>query len=291
MSRSVGVEAMIKHWFSGLVLLVVGLGLALLVIGYAQAVSDPRVAQYRVAVADWPAGTPPLRIVQMSDVHVAWPDMPPTRLARIVRQANALHPDLVVLTGDYSGGKVWDRRIGNLDTAIAPLRDLRARYGVFAVRGNHDGPYWTPIVFARTPIVLLQNRWVAAGPITLAGIDDITGPGEASVRTRATVAGAPADRPLVLIAHEPDFFQWVPPNVDLVIAGHTHGGQIKLPWFGAPTTGRAYLDAHMRGLFVEPGKAMVVSSGIGTSIVPLRIGVPPEIVVITLGPRVATASR
>ena len=280
-----------KHWLGGLTLLIVGLGLALVVIGYAQAVSDPRVVHYRVGVADWPAGTPSLRIVQMSDVHVAWPDMPVERLARIVRQANALRPDLIVLTGDYSGGKVWDRRIGNLDTAIAPLRRLRARYGVFAARGNHDGPYWTPIVFARTPIVLLQNRWVAAGPITLAGIDDITGPGEPSGRTRATVAGAPADRPLVLIAHEPDFFQWVPPSVDLVIAGHTHGGQIKLPWFGAPTTGRAYLDAHLRGLFVEPGKAMVVSSGIGTSIVPLRIGVPPEIVVITLGPRAAKASR
>ena len=280
-----------KYWLGGLTLLIVGLGLALVVIGYAQAVSDPRVVQYRVALADWPAGTPPLRIVQMSDIHVAWPDMPVTRLARIVGQANALRPDLIVLTGDYSGGKVWDRRIGNLDTAIAPLRALRARYGVFAARGNHDGPYWTPIVFARTPIVLLQNRWVAAGPITLAGMDDITGPGEPSARTRATVAGAPADRPLVLIAHEPDFFRWVPPSVDLAIAGHTHGGQIKLPWFGAPTTGRAYLDAHLRGLFVEPGKAMVVSSGIGTSVVPLRIGVPPEIVVITLGPRAATASR
>lgn len=267
-----------------LALLVAGLALAFVVAGYAQAVSDPRIVRYRIAVAGWPAGAPPLRIVQMSDIHVAWPDMPAARLARIVRQVNALRPDIVVLTGDYSGGKIWDRHVGTFDTAVQPLARLQACYGVYAVRGNHDGPYWTPIVFARTPIVLLQNRWVAAGPITLAGMDDVTGPGEPWGRTQAAVAGAPAGRPIVLIAHEPDFFKWVPPAVDLVLAGHTHGGQIVLPLVGMRPYLEPYLKAHRRGHFVEGARQMIVSSGIGTSVVPLRIGVPPEVLEITLGP-------
>ena len=273
-----------RRWLGISALLFAGLALAVLVIGYAQAISDPRVVRYRVALADWPAGTPPLRIVQISDIHVAWPDMPVARLARIVAQVNALRPDIVVLTGDYQGGKIWELGAGNLHAAIAPLARLRARYGAYAVRGNHDGPYWTPIAFARTPVVLLHNRWVAVGPITLAGMDDITGRGEPSARTRAAVAGAPVSRPIVLLAHEPDFFRWVPRGVDLVIAGHTHGGQIEVPWFGTHPYLNSYLEAHRRGLFAEGGKQMIVSSGIGTSVVPLRIGVPPEIVEITLGP-------
>jgi hypothetical protein len=273
-----------RRWLVRLLLAILGLGVAVAAYGYREARRAPVIVRYAVSIAEWPVGTPPLRIVQMSDIHVAWPDMSVERLAGIVAQVNELKPDLVVLTGDYHGGKIWDRRIGNLDTSVLPLRKLRARYGVFAARGNHDGPYWAPMVFARTKIVLLQNRWVTAGPITLAGMDDLTGPGHPALRTPAAVAGAPAGRPVVMIAHEPDFFQWVPQGVDLVVAGHTHGGQIKLPWFGAPTTGRPYLDKHLRGLFVEPGKQMVVSSGIGTSVIPIRIGVPPEIVEITLGP-------
>ncbi|TRW17935.1 metallophosphoesterase [Glacieibacterium frigidum] len=267
-----------------LALLLAGLALAVVVIGYAQAVSEPRVVRYRVALADWPADAPPLRIVQMSDIHVAWPDMPATRLERIVAQVNALRPDIVVLTGDYQGGKIWDVHADRYDAAVAPLARLRARYGVYAVRGNHDGPRWTPFVFARTPITLLQNRWVAVGPITLAGMDDVTGPGEPYRRTRATVADAPAGRPIVLLAHEPDFFKWVPPSVDLVIAGHTHGGQIEVPLLRTHPYLDPYLETHRRGLFVERGQQLIVSSGIGTSVLPLRIGVPPEIVEITLGP-------
>lgn len=279
-----------RRWLATVGLLVVGLSLALLVVGYAEATRQPRVVRYRVALADWPAGTPPLRIVQMSDIHVAWPDMPAARLAGIVAQVNALRPDIVVLTGDYHGGKVWDRRVGNLDEAVKPLRGLRARYGVYAARGNHDGPYWTPIVFGRTAITLLQDRWVAAGPVTLSGVDDITGTTDGSKSVAKAVAGAPAGRPLILIGHEPDFFQWLPPTVDLMLAGHSHGGQIRLPLIGGPSTGYAFLDKHLRGLFVEQGQQLIVSSGIGTSVVPLRIGVPPEIVEITLGPA-ATASR
>ena len=94
----------------------------------------------------------------------------------------------------------------------------------------------------------------------------------------------PQGKPLIMLAHEPDLVQWAPSRVDLFIAGHTHGGQIKLPLLGAPTTGMTFLDKHLRSAFIVDGKRLIVSSGIGTSLIPLRIGVPPEVVEITLGP-------
>jgi hypothetical protein len=262
------------------------LALAALIVayGYYGATRTPIVVRYNVGLADWPAGTPPLTIVQLSDIHFGVPDMPAERVARIVAQANALKPDLTVLTGDYHGGKLWDLDSGNLDNAVRPLKALRARYGVFAVRGNHDGPYWTPIVFARTPITLLQNRWVRAGPIVLAGVDDISAPIHPVAMARTAVAGAPPGVPLILAGHEPEYFQYVPPRVDLVLAGHTHGAQIVLPLIGAIRALGPFLDSHLRGHFIEHGQQMIVSSGLGTSIVPLRIGVPPEIALITVGP-------
>ncbi len=257
--------------------------LVIIAVGYYGATRDPVVVRYAVALRDWPAGAPPLRIVQLSDIHFGWPDMPARRIASIVAQANALDPDLIVLTGDYHGGKLWDRRVGNMDDAVRPLRALRARYGVIAVRGNHDGPYWTPRVFARTGIQLLQNRWVMAGPVVVAGVDDLTAPIQSAIMVRMAVAGAPPGVPLILLGHEPDFSASSPPRVDLVLAGHTHGAQIMLPLLGFRSMGD-YLDAHRRGWYRENGHQLIVSSGLGTSIVPLRIGVPPEIVETTVGP-------
>lgn len=255
---------------------------ALVAWGYAEATREPVVVRHRFTVADWPSGTPPMRIVQLSDIHYGWPDMPASRIARIVDQVYALKPDLILLSGDYMGGKVWDRDVGNMDDAIRPLRRLQARYGVIAVRGNHDGPYWTPIVFARTHIRLLQGRWERVGPIVVAGLDDLMTAVDPAHAAELAIKGAPAGVPLIVVAHEPDFFQWMPKRVALFVAGHTHGGQIVLPLLGHRAIS-PYLDAHRRGVFNERGHAMLVSSGLGTSIVPLRIGVPPEIVEFTLG--------
>ena len=267
-----------------LLLLAAGLLLAFLTVGFAEALRDPIVVRYKVGLANWPAGTPPLRIVQLTDLHRGRPDMSLKRLASIVGQANALEPDLIVLTGDYHGGKVWDLPSGNLDNAITPLRRLRARLGVIAVRGNHDEPYWSPGVFARAGIPLLQGRWLDVGPVIVAGVDDLTGQVDPQHAAARAIRGAPPGKPLIMLAHEPSFFAWLPSRVDLMLAGHSHGGQIRLPPIGSRSTGSPYLDKHLRGQFTEHGQTLIVSSGVGTSILPLRIGVPPELVEVTLGP-------
>lgn len=250
--------------------------------GWREAIRTPVVVRYDIAVAGWPAGQGPLRIVQLTDTHAGLPDMPLARLQAIVAQANALHPDLVVLTGDYQGAQLVGNRpdgFANLDDVVRPFRDLKSRYGTFAVRGNHDNAFWSPKVIPRYQITYLQNRWADAGPVIVAGIDDLTA-GHPDIA--AALAGIPPGKPVVLLMHEPDSFPQVPKSVALTLAGHTHGGQIVLPLIGAPSTQSAYGQRYRRGLIVEGGRRLIVSSGVGTSTLPLRLGVPPEIVVVTL---------
>ena len=244
-------------------------------LGWRQATAVPRVVAYDVAVPGWTA--PPLRIVQLSDLHMGAPDMPLTRLAAIVAQVNALHPDLVALTGDYHGGKWFDFGSENLDDAVRPLRRLQSRYGTFAVRGNHDEPFWTPRVLPRYRMTYLQNARAEAGPLTVAGVDDLwTGHPDVG----RALAGLPPGRPVLLLMHNPDGFAGVPAAVTLSLAGHTHGGQIKLPLVGTPVTNTAL--GYVRGRYVVGGRTLIVSSGVGTSSIPVRWDVPPEIVVVTL---------
>lgn len=242
---------------------------------YRNALAPPVVVAYDVAVAGWTAA--PLRIVQLSDLHYGRPDMSLARLRAIVDQANALHADLIALTGDYHGGKWIDLDSGNLDDAVRPLARLRSRLGTFAVRGNHDEPYWTPRVLPRYHMTYLQNAHVDAGPIMVAGVDDLS-TGNASV-ARA-LAGIPRGRAVLLLMHEPDSFPRVPASVALTLAGHTHGGQVKLPLVGTPLTNTAL--GYVRGKYVVGGRTLIVSSGIGTSSLPIRLNVPPEIALITL---------
>ncbi len=261
-------------------LALLGLIVALGLYGWAEAVQDPRVVRYTIAL---PKLARPLRIVQLSDTHGSWIDMPPVRLERIVAQANALHPDLIVLTGDYVGGKVTDWPRIRLENVLFPFDRLRAPLGVYAVVGNHDTVFWTRHVLAQTHVRLLVSDWSDVGPVTIAGDNDLTNIGVAADETRRVIAGAPTDKPLILIAHEPNFFVGSPSQVDLVITGHTHGGQM-FPGLMARYYLDEYLAEHIRGVYHEHGQIMVVSSGIGTSVIPLRIGVPPEIVEITLVP-------
>lgn len=253
---------------------------ALGLFGLAGAVRDPRVVRYTVPIVGLKA---PLRIVQLSDSHANWFNMPPMRLNRVVRQINALHPDLVVLTGDFSGSHLveWPRM--RLERALYPLAAIRAPLGVFAVLGNHDNPYWTRRVLARTPIRLLVAAAADVGPIILVGAESTSIPPDSFGNLRRAIAGAPLGKPVIAVSHEPDFFPSLPRRAQLLIAGHTHGGQIMLPIIGTRSY-KPFIDAHLRGVFREHGQTLVVSSGLGTSVIPIRIGVPPEIAEITLIP-------
>jgi predicted MPP superfamily phosphohydrolase len=240
---------------------------------------DPAVVRYRVELAGLQR---PLRMVHLSDLHGSNWDMPQVRLNRIMDQVNALHPDLVVVTGDFHASKIWDPPM-RMDDAVQPLTRLKAPLGVWSVPGNHDDPYWIRWVMRRFGLKLLAGDLVDLGPIQIVGSDDLI-MGQRPVQgLRAAAARAQPGKPLVALVHEPRLWTMLPANVDLVLAGHTHGGQIQI--FGWPQFKK--LDSqYLRGRFRNPGgQQMLVSAGIGTSIVPVRLGTQGEIVVVELVPQ------
>ena len=261
--------------------------LALLAVAfmYWTATRDPVVRRAAVAMADWPAGARPITVALLSDVHVAGPDMPPERLARIVGRVNALRPDLVLFAGDFVSDKAPATRLYNGRDGLRPLAALRAPLGVVAVLGNHD--HWrsrNEIVgaLAAARVRVLDNAAGSVGPLRLGGVDDaFTGRADVPATVAAMRAG-PGAR--VLLSHSPDVAPGLPGDVTLLLAGHTHCGQIRLPFVGAIATASAHGDRYACGVIREGRRRIVVGAGLGTSVVPLRLGAVPDLWLLTLGP-------
>lgn len=254
--------------------------------GYAGAVRTPAVHRTRVRLEGWPAGAPLLKAVLISDIHVAGPDMPPSRLRRIVQQINALGPDLVLIAGDLVSDKRAATRHYSLTEAIAPLAGLRPRIGSFAVLGNHD--HWRDAVEARTAlraasVRLIENDAVQVGPLVIGGLDDDFTRRADVPRTVAKMRSLSGAR--LLLSHSPDPFPDVPADVRLMLAGHTHCGQVAPPFVGPITTMSKYGTRYACGRVAEAGKTLIVTAGLGTSGLPLRVGAVPDMWLIELGPR------
>ena len=251
----------------------------LLGFGYHEATRDPIVRTARFILPDLPPDAGTVRILLMSDMHVQGPDMPPSRLARIVSEANALQPDIVVLAGDFTGNNIVATHRYSEWEAVQPLAALRAKLGVFAVLGNNDRPQGdaATAVLAGLGIRVLENRTVQLGPVALGGFRTRYGTSINRLLKRPP--------PRIVVSHSPDGFAVLPPGVDLMLAGHTHCGQIVLPIIGAIATGSEYGSRYLCGITRENGRTLVVTAGLGTSQVPLRIGAPPDMWLIELAPQ------
>lgn len=265
-------------------LLLAAIAIGILALGYHTATRDPVVRRLTVHLRDWPAGAPPMRVVLLSDLHVAGPDTPPSRLARVVAQVNALRPDLVLIAGDIEQERTISTQVYSGAEASAPLAGLRARLGVVAVLGNHDysnaGTTDLPPRLAANGVTVLRNQAVRRGALTIAGADDLY---HGKFRLgRMTRAAAALPGPVVVLSHTPDVAPSLPPSFPLVLAGHTHCGQIALPLIGPPKTASRYGRLFTCGLIREPGRDVLVTAGIGTSGVPLRIGAVPDLWLLTL---------
>ncbi|MGQ0684374.1 metallophosphoesterase [Bradyrhizobium sp.] len=263
-----------------------------------------RVTRYSLSPPQWPSDLK-LRIAAIADLHACDPWMSLKRIEGIVERTNALKPDLVVMLGDYVAGHRKVTRFIPAEEWAAVLGSLKAPLGVHAVLGNHD--WWEDREVQRAgqglPVAgrALQNAgipvyenhakrlskdgrafWLAGlgdqlaylparrfRPVRRIGVDDLG----------ATLAGITDSAPVILMAHEPDIARRVPSRVALQLSGHTHGGQVRLlGWSPISPSGQQLAYGHIR-------KAcdVVVSGGLGCSIMPFRLGVPPEIVLVTLG--------
>ena len=257
------------------------------------------VTRYAPSLPGWRNG-PPLRIAVLADFHVCEPFMPFDRVAEIVDTTNALRPDLVLMLGDYPAGKVAWQKLPLSDFARI-VEGLRAPLGTYSILGNHD--WWddhaTQVALGGTPQVrkLLEARGIPVlendvlrlskdgKPFWIAGLGDQE-PFEGVYRgiddLPGTLAKITDDAPVLMMAHEPNIFPHVPSRVALTLSGHTHGGQIRL--FGrSPAIRRVHGYDLAYGHRVIDGRHIIISGGFGVSRIPVRIGVPPEIVMVELG--------
>lgn len=268
-----------RRWSLILLLLVIG------IIGWAYrtAIADPVLRHTTVTLSGLADGTAPIRALLISDIHVAGPDMPPERLARIVTQINALNPDLVLIAGDFTSDKQVSTHRYSFKEAVAPLELLHPKFGTIAVLGNHD--HWRNADDATAQleavgVKVLANEAVRVGPLVVGGLDDdFTGHADIG----KTISGMTRfDGARILVSHSPDPFPQVPETVELTVAGHTHCGQIRLPVIGAIAYMSRYGSRYACGEVREGKKTVIVGAGLGTSLLPLRLGAVPDMWLINL---------
>ncbi|HEY0158688.1 MAG TPA: metallophosphoesterase [Thermoanaerobaculia bacterium] len=227
----------------------------------------------------------PLRIAIASDLHIGSPHTGVAKLERIVERINAGKPDVVVLLGDFVIQGVIGGSFVPPETIAAHLGRLRAPLGVYAVLGNHD--WWLDAprmirAFESAGITMLEDTSlpIAHGGqrFRLAGISDFM---EGAHDVQRALAAVEDEGAVIAITHNPDVFPAIPRRVCLTLAGHTHGGQVAIPLVGRPVVPSQFGEHYALGHVHENGKQLFVTAGIGTSIIPVRFRVPPEIVFLT----------
>jgi predicted MPP superfamily phosphohydrolase len=240
----------------------------------------------RITLPSWPANLKGMRIAVISDLHAGSPNITIEKIHQIVEMTNSAQPDLVLLPGDFVIQGVPGGRFMEPEVIASALKELRARLGVFATLGNHDWWYNGQRVkraLENAGITALENdaaRIERDGAIIwMAGIGDKwTGKPDIA----STLARVNDDAPIIALTHNPDIFPSIPARVALTIAGHTHGGQVSLPIIGRPIVPSDYGQRYASGYIVEGSKRLFVTTGVGTSILPVRFRVPPEISLLTI---------
>jgi predicted MPP superfamily phosphohydrolase len=272
--------------------------------GFGEPVLQLRVTRYNLSPPQWP-GDFKLNIAVIADLHACDPWMSLERIHGIVERTNSLNADVIVMLGDYVAGHRKVTRFIPASEWAGVLAGLKAPLGVHAILGNHD--WWEDKDVQREGkgVIAAHRALEAAGipvyendarrlskngrPFWLAGLGDqlayMVARRFRPVRRigvddlGATLAKVTDDAPVVLLAHEPDVARRVPARVALQLSGHTHGGQVRLlGWSPVAPSGQQLAYGHIR-----MNCDVVVSGGLGCSIMPFRLGVPPEIVLVSLG--------
>jgi predicted MPP superfamily phosphohydrolase len=244
---------------------------------------------YAIALPHWPAQCDGLRADAVADIHTGSPRNGVDKLDRVVAQLSASDSDVVIMAGDYVILKVFLGKYVTPEVVAAHLKPLLAHKRVYAVLGNHD--WWKNGTRVRRAlesigVVVLENQAteISLGQcrLWLVGVGDLW---EGHPDIRRAFAGVNDDAPVIAITHNPDIFPQMPARASLVIAGHTHGGQVNL----LPGQPSMRFGHYIAGPIFDHGRQLFVTPGIGTSILPFRFRVPPEISRLTL--RSETAPR
>ena len=254
------------------------------------------VNEYEIVSDRIPQGFDGFRIVQVSDLHNAEFGEGNSKLLELLSQTE---PDIIVLTGD-----LIDSRNTDIEIALAFAREALKIAPVYYISGNHEARVseyeGLKMGLAEAGVIVLENQKVEitreGDSITLMGIDDpsfqesyLFGDAEGVAKQTIETLQRESDGYTILLSHRPELFElYVETGMDLVFSGHAHGGQFRLPFIGglvAPNQG--FFPKYDAGLFSEDNTTMIVSRGVGNSIIPLRYNNRPEIILVELNPFVS----
>jgi predicted MPP superfamily phosphohydrolase len=244
------------------------------------------VHQETIQIDNWPNELSGLRIALIADIHTGAPFIDDQKLQQIVARTNELNPDLIVLLGDYMSPNSWHSHRVEPEVTAAALRNLKAPLGIYSVLGNHDWWYNGEKVrnaFEHNGIHVLEDAAVEVKwhdkSFWLVGLADLwTRPQHVG----ETIARIQPGSTIIALTHNPDIFPGLPQSVPLLLAAHTHGGQVNIPLIGTPIVPSRFGRKYTAGHIFENGHHMFVTTGIGTSILPVRFRVPPEILILTI---------
>ena len=279
----VGTGLQPKRWLRWTALLALVAALVMGAKAWSDTMGDPLIRRATISLEGMQEDQASVTAVLLADIHVAGPDMPPERLAKIVAQVNALRPDMVLIAGDLVSEKRVATQIYTAPEIVAPLGRLQAPLGVVVVPGNHDHWFgWSPLAaeLRAHNIAVLQNQAQVFGPLAIGGVDDPFTARDDLPKVLEQQRPLPGGR--IILSHSPDIFPQVPAEVSLVLAGHTHCGQWRYPWGGSAAHMSRHGERYACGLVKERGRTLITSAGLGTSIAPWRFNTRPEIWVLTL---------
>jgi hypothetical protein len=264
--------------------------LILVLAAWAFLIEPSWLTTHRVAmqIPHWRPEHQGIKIAVLTDLHIGSPFTGVEKLKEVVDRTNAEHPDLVLILGDLVIQEVVGGKFVAPEPIAEVLKGLRAPLGVVGVLGNHD--WWfdgarITAALRQAGVVVLENEAYRVSfngkPFWVVGVADLW-------TRKPDIAGSLSQvdegDPVILITHNPDIFPNVPPRVSLTLAGHTHGGQVDIPIFGRLVVPSKFGQRYAMGHIVEDGRHLFVSGGVGTSILPVRFRVPPEVIILTLWP-------
>jgi len=260
--------------------------LVLFVIGFIIEPDRIVVNKTTIHLNNWDKKYDNLKIAIISDLHAGAPYIDAKKLKKIVELSNNENPDLILLPGDFVEGGVLGGKFMNPDVIAEILSKLKSKYGIVAVLGNNDYKYDSQKVASalkNKKITVLINSakelTVRDKSLWVAGVTDLKESFPDIDKALSTIKN---QNLILLLSHSPDVFPFVPKRISLTISGHTHGGQVDLPLVGRLVVPSGFGSRYAYGHIHENNKDLFVSSGIGTSILPVRFGVTPEIVILTI---------
>jgi predicted MPP superfamily phosphohydrolase len=246
------------------------------------------VNEVELQLNGWPAAFGHLKIAVIGDLHVGSSYIGAEKLKQIVAVVNEKNPDLILLPGDFVIQEVLGGHFVEPEAIAENLKALHARLGVYAVLGNHDRSLDAERVrraLESAGIRVLENdvtRLEQNGEVLwLGGLSDLW---TSQPDIPGTLGKMSGEGSVIMFTHNPDVFPLIPSRVILTVAAHTHGGQVNLPLLGRLIVPSHYGQRYAAGHVFEDGRHLFVTTGVGTSIIPVRFRVPPEIALLTINP-------